>query len=386
VPIVMGIAAVTFVLWMVFSGDVAEAMQAAVAVLIIACPCALGLATPTAILVGSGRGAELGILFKDAEIFERSREIDTIVFDKTGTLTLGAMTLAGLDTAGDETRALYLIGSLEAASGHPVGKAVALGAEQRGIDLGPAEDVTAVPGLGVRGRVEGVEVIVGRERLMAEPGIPVPEHFTAALTAMEARGETAFLAAWDGEVQAALSVADTLRPSAPEAVAALNERGVAVGVLTGDNRRTAEAIAGRLGIDRVLAEVLPGDKSDEVARLQAGGSRVGFVGDGINDAPALTTADLGIAVGTGTDVAIEAGDVVLMSGDPLLVDTTLDLAGATFRTIRQNLFWAFGYNTAAIPLAAAGLLHPMIAAAAMAASSVSVVTNSLRLRRYRRTR
>ncbi len=382
VPVVLGVAALTFGLWFGIGGEAGKAVQSAVAVLVIACPCALGLATPTAIMVGSGRGAELGVLFKGAEVFERSQLVDTVVFDKTGTLTRGAMTLRSLETAEDRNRALYLVGSLEAASEHPVGKAVALGAEEAGLDLGAVSGFAAVPGLGVRGTVDGVEVLAGRPRLLEEAGWQVPEGLAAALAAMEDEGHTAFLAGWEGRARVALSVADGLRASAARAVAALQASGIEVAMLTGDNRRTAAAIAGQLGLTRVAAEVLPGGKADEVARLQAEGRTVAFVGDGINDAPALTRADLGMAVGTGTDVAIEAGDVVLMSGDPALARTALGLAGATFRTIRQNLFWAFGYNTAAIPLAAAGLLDPMIAAAAMALSSVSVVTNSLRLRRY----
>ena len=384
VPVVLGIAALTFGLWFGIGGETGKAVEAAVAVLVIACPCALGLATPTAIMVGSGRGAELGVLFKGADVFERSRLVDTVVFDKTGTLTRGAMTLRSLETEEDRLRTLYLVGSLEAASEHPVGKAVALGAEEEGIDLGPVSGFAAVPGLGVRGMVDGAEVLAGRPRLLEEAGWEVPKTLAAALAVMEDEGHTAFLAGWDGQARAALSVADSVRPSAAPTVAALQDAGVEVAMLTGDNRRTAAAVAAQLGIRRVAAEVLPGGKADEVARLQAEGRIVAFVGDGINDAPALTRADLGMAVGTGTDVAIEAGDVVLMSGDPALARTALGLAGATFRTIRQNLFWAFGYNTAAIPLAAAGFLDPMIAAAAMALSSVSVVTNSLRLRRYGR--
>jgi cation-transporting ATPase V/Cu+-exporting ATPase len=384
VPIVVAIALGTLATWLIVDGDITDAMRAAVAVMIIACPCALGLATPTAILVGSGRGAELGVLFKNADIFERSRTIDTVVFDKTGTLTHGAMTLTDVFTDGDEDRTLFLVASVEAASEHPVGRAVALGAEQRDIDLDDVEGFSALPGLGVRGTVDGIEIVVGRAKLMAEAGLFVPDRFSEALERMESAGRTAFLAGWDGEVRAALGVSDAVRPTSASAVRSLRDGGVRVAMITGDNRRTAETIAAELGIDHVLAEVLPGDKADEVERLRAEGRVTAFVGDGVNDAPALTTADLGMAVGTGTDVAIESGDIVLMSGDPALVATALDLGDATFRTIRQNLFWAFAYNTAAIPLAAAGLLNPMIAAAAMAFSSVSVVTNSLRLRRFGR--
>jgi heavy metal translocating P-type ATPase len=381
VPVVMAVALATFALHLAFGGTAGTAMRSAVAVLIIACPCALGLATPTAIMVGSGRGAELGILFKNADVFERSRRVDTVVFDKTGTLTRGVMTLKEFDTGEDPARALYLIGSLEAASEHPVGKAVALGAEERGLELGAVTDFTTVPGQGARGVVDGISVAAGSERLMATAGLDVADRFRDRLVQMETQGDTAFLAGWDGKVRAALSVADTLRPTSAAAIASLRNRGIEAALLTGDATAPANAVAAALGIGRVLAGVLPGGKADEVGRLKAEGRVVAFVGDGINDAPALTAADLGVAIGTGTDVAIEAGDVVLMSGDPRLVDTALRLAAATFHTIRQNLFWAFAYNTAAIPLAAAGLLDPMVAAGAMALSSVSVVTNSLRLKR-----
>ncbi len=383
VPVVLVIAAATLIAWLAVSTPLPEAVRAAVAVLIIACPCALGLATPTAIMVGSGRGAQLGVLFRNAEVFERTRTIDTVVFDKTGTLTRGAMTLADLVVDGDEARVLRLVGSVESASEHPVARAVALGAEERDIMLIRPERFEALPGLGVRGTVDGVDVVVGRHKLMADVGLMVPARFEEALADMEAAGHTGFLAGWDGEVRAALGVADTLRESSAAVVARLRRRGIEVAMITGDNRRTAEAIAAAVGIDRVIAEVLPGEKAAEVERLRAAGRRVAFVGDGVNDAPALTAADLGMAIGTGSEVAVEAGQVVLMSGNPELAEVALGLAAATFRVIRQNLFWAFAYNTAAIPLAALGYLDPMIAAAAMALSSVSVVGNSLRLRRYR---
>ncbi len=383
VPVVLVIAIGTLSGWLLVDGDVQKAVQAAVAVLIIACPCALGLATPTAIMVGSGRGAELGILFKNAEIFERTRAVTTVVFDKTGTLTRGAMTLSRIVTD-DEPVALRLIGSTESASEHPIARAVALGAEEGGAELVLPSDFENLPGRGVRGTVDGHEVAVGSIKLMAEIGLLVPERFEGALEEMELAGDTAFLAGWDGEVRAALAVADTVRESSARAIASLQANGLATGMLTGDNRRTADTIAGQIGIDRVMAEVLPGDKSAEIARLQGEGEQVAFVGDGVNDAPALVQADLGMAIGTGTDVAIEAGDVVLMNGDPELAVTALALAARTFQVIRQNLFWAFAYNSAAIPLAAAGLLHPMIAASAMAMSSVSVVGNSLRLKRFGR--
>jgi heavy metal translocating P-type ATPase len=383
VPAVIVIALATFAAWMALDGEVVSAMRASVAVLIIACPCALGLATPTAIMVGSGRGAELGVLFRNADVFERTRSIDTVVFDKTGTLTRGVMTLAELVTEEHESRVLHLVGSVEGAGEHPIARAVALGAEERGATLVRPSAFENLPGIGLRGTVDGVQVSVGKPKLMAEAGLAVSGRYEDAVADMERRGLTAFLAGWDGEARAALGVADTVRDTAVDAVRRLRGRGIEVAMITGDNRRTAEAIAAEVGIQRVIAEVLPGDKADEVARLQAEGRKVAFVGDGVNDAPALTRADLGVAIGTGSDVAIEAGDVVLMSGDPALAEVALGLAGRTFRVIRQNLVWAFGYNVAAIPLAAAGLLNPMIAAGAMAFSSVSVVSNSLRLRGYR---
>jgi cation-transporting ATPase V len=382
VPAVIGIAVVTFALWMLIDGRTVDAMRAAVAVLIIACPCALGLATPTAIMVGSGRGAELGVLFKNAEVFERAREVDTVVFDKTGTLTHGAMTLA--EIVSDDADALRLIGSVESAGEHPIARAITLGAEERGVDLTRPADFEIVAGMGLRGTVDGTVVTIGTPKLLADTGHVVPGRYEDAMADMEGRGLTSFLAGWDGEVRAAASVADSVRGGAADVVRRLRDRGIDVAMLTGDNRRTAESIAAQVGIESVIAEVLPGGKADEIRRLQHSGKRVAFVGDGVNDAPALTTADLGMAVGTGSDVAIESADVVLMSGDPALAEVALGLAGGTFRVIRENLFWAFGYNTAAIPLAALGLLDPMIAGAAMALSSVSVVGNSLRLRRWRR--
>ena len=294
------------------------------------------------------------------------------------------MTLTDVVTDDDEARFLALAGSVEAASEHPIGKAVALGAEERDVELSTPTDFSALRGQGVVGTVGGVEVTVGKAKLMAERGLQIPERYTDAMEQIEIAGNTAFLVGWDGSVKGAIGVADTVRASSAEAVSTLKEMGVDVVMLTGDNRRTAETIAAEIGITSVIAEVLPGDKAEEIRRLQHAGMSVGFVGDGINDAPALTQADLGMAVGSGTDVAIEAGDVVLMSGDPLLAVTSLRLARRTFSTIKENLFWAFGYNTAAIPLAALGFLDPMIAAGAMAFSSVSVVTNSLRLRRFGR--
>ncbi len=388
VPVVIAIALVVLVGWLISGAEVSEAVRNAVAVLIIACPCALGLATPMAIMVGSGRGAELGVLFKNAEVFERARTMDTVVFDKTGTLTRGAMTLTDVVTASshgtaiDENRFLIWTAGVEAAGSHPIGKAVALGVEERGLTPAPVDDAETVPGRGVFGTVDGTRILVGSPRWLAEEGLTIPDELRSAMDGFEGEGKTAFMAGWDGSAHGVLAVADTVRDSSRDTITRLGERGVTTVMLTGDNQRTAEAIAAEVGIDRVIAGVLPGEKSAEIARLQTAGATVAFVGDGINDAPALAKADLGMAIGTGTDVAIESGDVVLMSGDPALATTAIDLADKTLRIIKQNLFWAFGYNTAAIPLAAAGLLDPMIAAAAMAFSSVSVVTNSLRLRRF----
>jgi heavy metal translocating P-type ATPase len=380
VPVVISIALLTLAIWLTI-GNAAEAVRAAVAVLIIACPCALGLATPTAIMVGSGRAAELGVLFKNPEVFERAQRIESLVFDKTGTLTTGAMTLTDLVTDEDPDYLLGLVAAVQAAGGHPIGKAVALGAEQRGLVVGDATAVEAVAGLGVVGNANGVNVVAGKPKLLADRGLQISDRYLEAMSRLEGEGKTAFLAGYDGEARAALAVADELRPTSRSAVEQLRAMGLRIGMLTGDNSRTAEVIGAQLGVTEVRAEVVPGEKAEEIRRWQAGGQQVGFVGDGINDAPALITADLGIAIGTGTDVAVESADVVLMAGDPDLVPSALFLARRTLAVIRQNLFWAFAYNVAAIPLAAFGLLDPMLAAAAMALSSVSVVTNSLRLRR-----
>ncbi len=382
VPTVIAIAAVTAGVWLYFGYDVTAAMRAAVAVLIIACPCALGLATPTAIMVGSGRGAEFGILFKNPEVFERAHAVDVVMFDKTGTLTTGVMTLTDVATEEEPEDFLFRVASLEAASGHPIGRAVADGAEARGITLTEPDSVEALAGMGVVGDIAGSRVVVGKEKLVVDHGLSVSDRWVRVLESLEDEGKTAFLAGWDGEVRGVIGVSDVLRPESPAAIEELQRRSIDTALITGDNDRTARRIAADVGIRHVLSEVLPGDKAAEVRRFQDKGQKVAFVGDGVNDAPALTTADLGIAVASGTDVAREAGGVVLMSSNPGLVPVALDLAAATFKVIRQNLFWAFGYNVAAIPLAAFGYLDPMIAAAAMAFSSVSVVTNSLRLRRF----
>jgi len=386
-PVVLAIGSATFVGWLLGEAELATALRNGVAVLIIACPCALGLATPAAILVGTGRGAELGVLFKGSDAFESARAIDSVVFDKTGTLTHGQMTLTDVvpNPAGgaDENELLARVASLEAASEHPVGRAVAEAALARGISLSPVEDFENLAGRGVSGRVQGDAVLVGRRSLFQELGLEIPTEVAAKLEELERQGKTAFLAAQGERVRGVLAVADTARESAGPAVRSLEAMGIEIAMVSGDNRRTAEAIASRLGIAQVVAEVLPEQKAQRVAELRGESKRVAFVGDGVNDAPALSEADLGIAVGSGTDIAIEAGDVVLMTPDPRLVITALQLARRTYRTIAQNLLWAFGYNAAAIPLAVAGLLDPMIAAGAMALSSVSVLSNSLRLRRFR---
>jgi cation-transporting ATPase V len=386
VPVVILIALATLVAWMIITGDLADAVRAAVAVLIIACPCALGLATPTAIMVGSGRGAELGILFKNPEVFERARAVDTVLFDKTGTLTSGAMTLVELETEENVEVFLSRVAAVELAGGHPIGIAVALGAEERGLEVATATDVELIPGMGVVGTVDGLVVVAGKPKLAADRGLRIPDRFEEAMRSWAEEGKTAFLGGYDGEVRGALAVADSVRPTSLPAVQTLREMGLQTGMVTGDNLRTAAAVARDVGVDTVIADVLPADKINEVASIQRSGRTVAFVGDGINDAPALTAADLGIAIGTGTDVAVEAADVVLMSGDPMLVPAAIRLARRTLGTIKGNLFWAFAYNLAAIPLAAFGLLDPRIAAGAMAFSSVSVVANSLRLRSYQPSR
>ncbi|MGW4288490.1 heavy metal translocating P-type ATPase [Streptomyces sp. NPDC004673] len=378
VPVVILIALGTFGVWLGVTGDTVAAFTAAVAVLIIACPCALGLATPTALMVGTGRGAQLGILIKGPEVLESTRRVDTVVLDKTGTVTTGRMTLQEVYTAPgeDEKQVLRLVGALEHASEHPVARAVAEGAEERVGTLPPAEHFENVPGRGVRGRVDGHEVAAGR--LWDD----LPQELAAARSRAEQEGRTAVVAGWDGEPRAVLAVADAVKETSAEAVRELRALGLMPVLLTGDNRTVAEAVAREVGIDEVIAEVLPEDKVDVVRKLQREGRSVAMVGDGVNDAAALATADLGLAMGTGTDAAIEAGDLTLVRGDLRVAADAIRLSRRTLATIKGNLVWAFGYNVAALPLAAAGLLNPMIAGAAMAFSSVFVVTNSLRLRRF----
>jgi cation-transporting ATPase V len=386
VPVVIAIALATFAGWTVLAGDPQRGLVATVAVLIIACPCALGLATPVAIMVGTGRGAELGVLIKGVEVLERTRRITTVVFDKTGTLTRGEMALTDtVPAAGlDEAELLARAGAVEADSEHPIGRAIATATRERTGTLRQVAGFQALAGRGARADIDGTTVWVGRRKLMADAGLLLPAALEDAAERLEEDGKTAVFAGWDGEVRGVLAVADTLKDGAAELVARLHAMGLEAAMLTGDNVRTAQAIAQRVGIDRVLAEVLPDDKVGEVARLQREGRVVAMVGDGVNDAPALVQADLGIAIGTGTDVAIEASDLTLLRGDLAGVATAIELSRRTYRTIVQNLGWAFGYNVAAIPLAAIGLLSPIVAGAAMALSSVSVVGNSLRLRRFGR--
>ncbi len=384
VPVVLVIALGTLLTWLFVTGDVTAAFTAAVAVLIIACPCALGLATPTALMVGTGRGAQLGILIKGPEVLESTRRVDTVVLDKTGTVTTGRMTLQEVYAAEgtDEKQLLRLAGALEHASEHPIAKAVAAGAEERVGPLPPVEHFENVPGRGVRGRVEGHDVAVGR---LVDLTAELPDEVARARREAESQGRTAVVVGWDGVARGVVAVADAVKETSPQAVRQLRALGLRPVLLTGDNRAVAETVARAVGIDPqdVIAEVLPQDKVEAVRRLQAEGRTVAMVGDGVNDAAALATADLGLAMGTGTDAAIEAGDLTLVRGDLRVAADAIRLSRRTLTTIKGNLVWAFGYNVAALPLAAAGLLNPMIAGAAMAFSSVFVVTNSLRLRTFR---
>jgi len=384
VPVVIALAVATLGFWLGAGGSVAAAFTAAVAVLIIACPCALGLATPTALMVGTGRGAQLGILIKGPEVLESTRRIDTIVLDKTGTITTGTMTLLDVHTADGETphEVLRLAGALEDASEHPIAKAIARAAREQIDSLPPVEDFANLEGLGAQGVVDGKAVVIGRERLLADWAVQLPEDLGAAMRHAEREGRTAVAVAWDGRARAVLVVADTVRPTSAEAIAQLRQLGVTPIMLTGDNAAAAATIARQVGVDDVIAEVLPGDKVDTIKALQAEGKVVAMVGDGVNDAAALAQADLGLAMGSGTDVAIEASDLTLVRADLRAVPDAIRLSRRTLTTIKGNLFWAFAYNVAALPLAAAGLLNPMLAGAAMAFSSVFVVTNSLRLRRF----
>jgi P-type Cu+ transporter len=385
VPIVIGLAVATLGFWIGSGAGLSAAFTAAVAVLIIACPCALGLATPTALMVGTGRGAQLGILIKGPEVLESTRRVDTVVLDKTGTVTTGRMTLQDVVPAAGEDGAtvLRLAGALEHASEHPIAQAVAAGAASRVGELPPVERFANLEGLGVEGVVDGVPVLVGRPALLRDRAMSLGADLLDAVESAQGEGRTAVLVGWDGRARGVLVVADTIKPTSAEAVRRLRNLGLTPVLLTGDNAPAAKSVAAAVGIEEVVADVLPADKVDVVKRLQDDGKVVAMVGDGVNDAAALAQADLGLAMGTGTDVAIEASDLTLVRGDLLVAADAIRLARRTLGTIKGNLFWAFAYNVAAIPLAAAGLLNPMLAGAAMAFSSVFVVSNSLRLRGFR---
>jgi Cu+-exporting ATPase len=385
VPVVIALAVGTLGFWWGAGYGGSDAFTAAVAVLIIACPCALGLATPTALLVGTGRGAQLGVLIKGPEVLESTRRVDTVVLDKTGTVTEGDLRLVEVVVAGDAARAdvLRLAGALEDASEHPIGRAIAAASRAEGIELPSVVGFTNLEGLGVEGTVDGHSVLVGRPSLAAARRIELGPHLTSAVERAEGAGRTAVVVVSDGDASAVLVVADTVKPSSAAAVAALRGLGLRPVLLTGDNERAASAVAAAVGIDDVIAGVLPAGKVDVVRDLQAQGHVVAVVGDGVNDAAALAQADLGLAMGSGTDVAIEASDLTLVRSDLTAVVDAIRLARRTLTTIKGNLFWAFAYNIAALPLAAAGLLNPLIAGGAMALSSAFVVSNSLRLRRFR---
>ena len=380
VPVVVVVAVATLVGWLVATGDWADALRSGVAVLIIACPCALGLATPTAIAVGAGRGAELGVIFRSAEVFERIEKLQRVALDKTGTLTTGQMSLDSVKS--DRPDFLARVAGVEAATGHPLGRAVEAGALQRGVQPAKAGEVTLFPGQGAEGTVEGTVVTVGTPDLMESRGMAAGARWAEELDRARSRGRTAFLGGWDGAVHGVMTVSDTPRSSSAGAIAALGDRKLTTAMLTGDDPVAARVVADQLGIAEVHARLSPRRKAALIESWQDAGQAVAFVGDGVNDAPALAVASVGMGIGTGSDLAIETADVSLMSGNPALAVTAIDLARRILRGIRQNLWWAFAYNVAAIPLAAAGLLDPMVASVAMALSSISVVANSLRMRKW----
>jgi Cu+-exporting ATPase len=383
VPIVVGIAALVLIVWywLAAPGELATALKNAIAVLVIACPCALGLATPTSIMAGSGRAAELGVLFKGGEHLEQTHKIDTVVLDKTGTITSGKPELTDVLAEGDEAEFLRLVAAAEKNSGHPLAEAIVAGARARNLEIPDAASFEALPGYGVKATIEGKELLVGTRRLMEKYGVADAARAYDTMAKLEEAGKTAMVAAIGNRYAGIVAVADTIKQTSKAAVARLKEMGIEVIMLTGDNERTAKAIARQAGIEQVRAQVLPEQKAAEVRKLQSIGRRVAMVGDGINDAPALAAADVGMAVGTGSDIAIETADVTLMRGDLNSIADAIEMSRLTMRNIRQNLFWALGYNTLGIPVAALGLLAPWVAGAAMALSSVSVVLNALRLQR-----
>ncbi|WP_240005639.1 heavy metal translocating P-type ATPase [Staphylococcus argenteus] len=382
VPIVVGIALLTFIVWitLVTPGIFEPALVASISVLVIACPCALGLATPTSIMVGTGRAAENGILFKGGEFVERTHQIDTIVLDKTGTITNGRPVVT--DYHGDD-QTLQLLATAEKDSEHPLAEAIVNYAKDKHMQLTETTSFKAVPGHGIEATIEDHHILVGNRKLMAENDISLPKHISDDLTNYEQDGKTAMLIAVNHSLTGIIAVADTVKEHAKDAIKQLHDMGIEVAMLTGDNKNTAQAIAKQVGIDTVIADILPEEKAAQIAKLQQQGKKVAMVGDGVNDAPALVKADIGIAIGTGTEVAIEAADITILGGDLMLIPKAIYASKATIRNIRQNLFWAFGYNIAGIPIAAMGLLAPWVAGAAMALSSVSVVTNALRLKKMR---
>lgn len=384
VPIVVGIAVIAFLVWyfIVTPGDFAGALEKAIAILVIACPCALGLATPTSIMAGSGRAAELGILFKGGEHLEQTHKIDTIILDKTGTVTKGKPELTDILVEGNETEFLRLVGAAEKNSEHPLAEAIVAGILERNIEMPATDSFEAIPGYGIKAVVEGKELLIGTRRLMDKYGVEA-SHAYNIMSTLEESGKTAMLVAINKGYVGMVAVADTIKETSQAAVSRLKGMGIQVIMITGDNERTAKAIAAQVGIDHVRAEVLPEGKAEEVKKLQAQGKIVAMVGDGINDAPALATADIGMAIGTGTDVAMEAADVTLMRGDLSSIPDAIYMSRKTMTNIKQNLFWALGYNSLGIPIAALGFLAPWVAGAAMALSSVSVVLNALRLQRVK---